>query len=369
MTRELMRVMGSVLLVVGVVWFIGSPAAEAGFVGTATITGKVTNSSGQVITSAKVLVQVTASTGGNLPAPAPVGFWGPRRFVSTNDQGVYTATVGIPERVAADKLYTWVVVAKPGSAPFYLTGRRLVPLAPLPTPGGTKTYSANFTLSTLPLASFPYPYGAFVQGTIRDAETGERLGGATVSFASSREAFVTDAEGSYFGVVPLAATSETISYTVSTGYVPIPGGWSTGVNSGIRYVPVTGQVVLAAGQSWTKDVELAHTPTQTAIVGRVIDSHTGQPVPHELVYLYASTTPMGSGVWWGNYAVTDLFGHYEVRINFTTDPTNGKPLYLTLTTGLFGTFGNVAYQGQSLDVTSRVQQGPISQIDLSLVPR
>lgn len=99
-----MRVVGGIVLVFGVM-VIRSPAVEAGFVGTAVITGRVTNTSGQVITSAKVVVEVVASLNSQPFAPAsaagprPQGFWGQCRLVTTDSQGSYSATVDIPDRI------------------------------------------------------------------------------------------------------------------------------------------------------------------------------------------------------------------------------------------------------------------------------
>lgn len=354
-----------VSLIAATLWSVGIAQAEAGFVGTATITGKVTNASGQIITGAKVLVQVTASSSSNVPAPYPTGFWGPRRLVATNNQGLYSATVDIPDGVAADKLYAWLVVVKPPTAgmQYYRTTRLLVSLNPLPSPGGAQQYVANVVMSAL---SGARSVGVYVSGTIRDAQSGARLRGATVSFAGTREVFVTDGDGAYFGIVPISGSAETVSYSITAEPTSIPGGLLAAVNDGINYTAVSGQITLTAGQSLTKDAELSRGATNTTVTGRLTDGPTGAPVRHELVYLYASTTPMGSGVYWGNYAVTDEFGRYALRVPFTS--VSGTPLYLTLSTG-FGSFGSVAYARQDIDITSRVRMGEVYQhSDLALVP-
>ena len=238
---------------------------------------------------------------------------------------------------------------------------RLVSLNPLPPVGGTKAYPTDVVLSPVQLGS-AVGYGAFVQGTVRDAETGERLRGAGATFQHAIPGFVliTDAAGYYFGVVPLTSPSQTLSYSVG---IPSPRVGS--LPNGIRYETTQKTMTFQSGQSYTLDAELPRSPTQTNIVGRVIDRSTGQPIPKALVRLVGIDNVAGGPL--EESFVTDIFGHYQLRV-----PSNASAGDLRLNTRgayveYYGSLEPSPYAGQQLTPVY-VPNGTTLQHDFVLSP-
>ncbi len=368
MKRNVMGIASGLVILLGL-GLMGSSIVEAGSVGKSTITGKVTNTSGQIITSAKVVVEVVASLSSqpfepsSAASPRPQGFWGQHRFVITNSQGSYSATVDIPDRIRPQRLYARVVVAKLGGTPIYAMQARLMSLDPPPPLGGTKVYPADFVLSPVQLGSV-VGYGAFVQGTIRDAETDERFRGAGAIFQNGIPGgflLLTDAEGYYFGVVPLSSSTQTMSYQI----VGEANGRVGMLPNGIVYEPAQKTITFQSGQTYTLDAELQRSPTQTAIVGRVIDRSTGQPIPKALVRLVGIDNIAGGSL--EESFVTDIFGYYQLRV-----PRNASPVDLRLNTRgayveYFDSLEPSPYAGQQL-TPIYVPMGTTLQHDFLLDP-
>ena len=366
MKRYVMGI-GSGLIVLLSYGLASGPIVEAGSVGKATIAGRVTTTSAQVVTSAKVVVEVVASLRSDPVAPSsaagprPQGFWGQRRLVTTDSQGNYSATVDIPDRIRPQRLYARVVVAKQVTSPICAMQTRLVSLNPLPSTGGTKVYPADVVLSPVQLGSI-VGYGAFVQGTIRDAETGERLRGAGVVFSNNSSGgflLLTDADGYYFGVLPLSASTQTINYQI------VGKAYQGSLPNGMGYELVQRTMTFQSGQSYTLDAELPRTAAQTTVVGRVINRSTGQPIPKALVRLIGINNISGSPV--EESFVTDLFGHYQLRV-----PLNASPWDLRLNTrGAYVEYGDSLepspYAGQQMTPVN-VPQGTTVQHDFMLSP-
>jgi len=341
---------------------IGSPVAEAGFVGTARITGKVADSSGAAIPDVKVVAEIVASLRDDTDplsiGPYPMGFWGLRRTVTTDGRGNYTVTLQIPDRIR--RLYVRIVVAKMSGPPIYATQARLVALEPLPVPRGTKTYRVDFVLNPVPSG-----YGAFVSGTITDAESGEPLRGAGVVFNSigttKRLSLITDAKGFYFGVVPLNTQIETLSYRLGVRVN------RTGVPNGVVYnVPTWRTITFKSGDTSQLDAALSRSTMQTAVVGRVIDGTSGQPIPKALVQLEGLHI---SGGTFESTFVTDLFGYYQIRVSLNVNEIAEMRLK---TRGAYVVYSDSLqpspYSGQRIDLLGKIRAGEIYLQDFLLSP-
>jgi hypothetical protein len=123
-------------------------------------------------------------------------------------------------------------------------------------------------LGTLPLS--PNPTTSVLKGSITDAESGQPIVGATISFSGSSDgSAVTELDGTF--LVPEVAPGE-ISITVSKA----------------GYYPMAGDVTVISGSVLFLQLQLAAIPPQSTtgtIMGRIVDGTTSEPLSGVAVIL------------------------------------------------------------------------------------
>ena len=354
MASGMKRMAGLSLLVLGVA-YLSSPKAEAGLLGNAVIRGKITGQIGgaaaQPISGAKVLVEIDGVVGSK---DATIQFFGSHQIVYTASDGTYQATVGIPDDIPINHLIFRVRAAKLSGPTIYGAMEARGGLSP-----GIFTYQANLTLQGL-------TYGAFISGTIRSQETGQRMRGAGVQARrpnpasggtnTTTYAQVTDGDADFFGVIQMNGAAEVQSVSADTNDLPYlvdtsPDGLA--YNTGLKWV------TLNSGKLHTVNVDLTRDATRPSIVGRVIDGSTGKPRPHVVVRLT-------NGV--ASYSVTDELGRYALPVQFPVS----YPIIVE-TTGTFldpdDRFSGPPspYWTDRVNLSGRLQDGQVFQLDLSMV--
>lgn len=326
--------------------------ANAGAAGTRKVTGRVivqTTDTFALVSGATVRIEAVASMYGGVVEEAPDRFpLGPRAVVTSNKDGVYTATLDIPDGIPAKHLYAQLIAAdlKTGSG----TAHVLVPLV------GTGDLKQDLFLK--------FPSGAFVKGVVRDKRTGERLRAVTVSaailFSTGGGRWLTDADGEYFGLLYGVGTEPTDTIFFVPGYQPF------NMKNGIRYQPVSRTQRTVSGKLQVVNFELVPSASQLSVVGRLINATTGAPIANALVEARLSDG-------WGShshYALSDLYGRYQLMTAAQPQGASVRSLVVR-TNGAYLAFDDptAPFQGSTSDLTGRVIEGDVYQHDLALVPR
>jgi len=333
------------VLIFGVVLFATMGVEAAG---TRRVTGRVLFQT-TLVDGASVRVEAVASLTGGVVEEAPHRFpLGPRALVVSNRDGVYTATIDIPDGIPAKHLYAQIIAAD-------LKGGRGIAHVLVPLVG-----SGDLTQDL----SLRYPASTFIRGTVRDKRTGERLRamdvGAAILFNTGGGRWLTDADGEYFGVVYGVGTQPTEVIIFAPGHQPFNS------KNGIRYESISQTRTLVSGKLHVVDFQLSPSASQLSVVGRLTNATTGRPIANALV-----EAQLNDG--WGthsHYALTDLSGRYQLMT--AAQPTGAFIRLLNVRTNgayLGFTDPQAPYQGEQVDLTGRVVEGDIYQQDFSLVPK
>lgn len=361
MANGVSRIVRVVLLVLGVVAAYG-PLAEAGLLGNAVVKGRVTNACNEgiacgAVSGAKVEVEIVASPSNSIVDGTLLGpkFWGQHQIVSTASDGTYQVTVGLPDDIPLKHLYARVVIAKLAGPPNFIMERRTLALS-----AGPATYTADAVLHLVGYgAAGPNGPIAFVTGTFRDKETGQRLTGTSVDDGALTSAacspgnfFIADGDGDFFGTIPThpgACGSSTLNLRLGAdrAFTRVSTNGFSYLNQQ-RTVATSGKLIL--------NVDLDRDATRPVIVGRVVNGATGKPISHALV-----RTSQGTGY---KYAVTDSFGRYAVPVETPVSiivETNGAFLDISDTTA--------PYLSQRADLSGRLMDGQVFGLDFSMVPK
>lgn len=341
--------------------------------------GRITNEAGAPIEGAKVLVQVVAfyTTG---PSPESGEVWqGVGNVLTSNPYGRYRTVLPVPSDIPAKNLYVKITAAKLDGPPILKAGGQMVPLAV-----GSQILHRSLRVSDIVLKSTKHGFGVFITGSVRDAETGERLPGTyNIVLASDKESFEdthfwarTNAEGEFFGVLPLtAATAQLITYEIfpQNNGVTYLYGQPRVANppSGLTYLDGKYPTLpVESGHTYTLNFELLHSSQQTAIVGQLIDGVTGQPIPHALVVQTDECSTCFKGGPGRGYqtVVTDEFGNYRIAFDASVSPFNVQ----VSTNGslLSSTEDNLSsYERQTINITRPPRTGEIATQGITLYPR
>lgn len=348
------------------------------------LSGVVTDAeTGQPIIGATVLVEPMAAIGGEEGILFPVGL---PVLLKTGAAGAYSYVEPIsklppllfPRAIPQKHTSVRLVVAKlDGGPPNYKSEERLVLV------GAEPTYlRVDFALPRVkkdPNWAYSTHYASFVQGTLRDAATGEGLAGLAVRLSAPYypwafgQTFHTDREGRFFGVVG-NVPGEPIDPRVQV-FVDDPNHTMVPASNGLRY---DGSRVYKYGylysieplrpqQPSTVSIAVSRASTQMAVMGRVTNATTGAPIEYALV---TALVTQGGQVT-AFHSMTNALGRYQIAL--LPKETSAGPItsLRVRTNGGFLRYADAAalYQGAKIDLTGRFVDGDIYQQDFSLVPK
>ena len=299
---------------------------------------------------------ITPTTPVAIDAPL---LWGQRTIIYTDSKGNYTTTVQIPDFIPTSFLYAHIVAAKLGS-PIY--GTKMQTIALTGSTSAIPTYTANFNLQRI-------QYGAFITGTVQDSITNENLPAAQVfvDCGTSSNQFLSDNQGQFFGVIPLASASEPCQVIVESPNILLNGPGNNGQFNGISYLQFNQNVQLHSGQLTQVNAQLTRNQTQTAIVGRLTDAVTGEPVPYAIVNL---SQQIGSGYYsyTQTVVVTDIFGRYVLPVA-TAYQANLSYLNIYTTGAFTATQSQSPYVAQQINENNQIVAGDKVEVNISLIKK